>query len=120
MSAGVTTGVDAGSAGFLNYGAMKDYVFPAHRTRLLAFLQIGAVGLAANRILGGGLQDMRVIDVDRTADAIKANPGFFFGVKVRMHLGVMAMWHLPPIFHWPIIRRGHWRMSNNLSPVIRF
>ena len=45
LSAGVTTGVDAGSAGFLNYGAMRDYVFPAHRTRLLAFLHIGAVGL---------------------------------------------------------------------------
>jgi dihydroorotase len=92
LSAGVTTGVDAGSAGFLNYGAMKDYVFPAHRTRLLAFLHIGAVGLAANRILGGGLQDMRVIDVDRTADAIKANPGFFFGVKVRMHLDAVSHW----------------------------
>ena len=49
LSSGVTTGVDAGSSGFLNYGAMRDYVFPAHRTRLLAFLHIGAVGLAANR-----------------------------------------------------------------------
>ena len=92
LSAGVTTGIDAGSAGFLNYGAMKDYVFPAHRTRLLAFLHIGAVGLAVNRILGGGLQDIRVIDVDRTADAIKTNPGFFFGVKVRMHVDAVAHW----------------------------
>ena len=60
---------------------MKDYVFPAHRTRLLAFLHIGAIGLAVNRILGGGLQDMRVIDVDRTAEAIQRNPGFFFGLR---------------------------------------
>ena len=45
LSAGATTGVDAGSSGFLNLGAMRDYVFPAHRTRLLAFLHIGAVGL---------------------------------------------------------------------------
>ena len=51
LSAGATTGVDAGSSGFLNLGAMRDYVFPAHRTRLLAFLHIGAVGLAANRVL---------------------------------------------------------------------
>jgi dihydroorotase len=93
LSAGATTGVDAGSAGFLNYGAMKDYVFPAHRTRLLAFIHIGAVGLAANRILGGGLHDMRIIDVDRTADAIKSNPGFFFGVKVRMHVDAVAHWN---------------------------
>ena len=51
LSAGVTTGVDAGSSGFLNYGAMRDYVFPAHKTRLVAFIHIGAVGLAANRVL---------------------------------------------------------------------
>ena len=92
LAAGVTTAVDAGSSGFLNYGAMKDYVFPAHRTRLLAFIHIGAVGLAANRVLGGGLHDLRVIDVDRTADAIKTNPGFFFGVKVRMHYDAVARW----------------------------
>ena len=92
LSAGVTTGVDAGSSGFLNYGAMKDYVFPAHRTRLLAFCHIGAVGLAANRVLGGALHNMRVIDVDETAQAIKTNPGFFFGVKVRMHIDAVAHW----------------------------
>ncbi|MCI0787478.1 MAG: amidohydrolase family protein [Chloroflexi bacterium] len=95
LSAGTTTGVDAGSAGFLNYGAMRDYVFPAHRTRLLAFLHIGAVGLAANRVLGGALHDMRVIDVDQTADAIKDNPGFCFGVKVRMHYNAVARWNAP-------------------------
>lgn len=93
LSSGVTTGVDAGSAGFLNYGAMRDYVFPAHRTRLLAFLHIGAVGLAANRVLGGGLHDMRIIDVARTVRAIKDNPGFMFGVKVRMHYDAVAHWN---------------------------
>ena len=46
------SGVDAGSAGFLNYSAMRDYVFPAHRTRLLAFLHVSGIGLAANRVLG--------------------------------------------------------------------
>jgi len=92
LSAGVTTGVDAGSSGCMNYGAMKDYVFPAHKTRLLAFIHIGSVGLAANRVLGGGLHDLRIIDVDRTADAIKGNPGLFFGVKVRMHYDAVARW----------------------------
>ena len=95
LSAGVTTGVDAGSAGFLNLGAMRDYVFPAHRTRLLAFLHIGAVGLAANRVLGGGLQDLRIIDVDQTADAVKANPGFLFGIKVRMEHDAVSHWDAP-------------------------
>ena len=57
LSSGTTTGVDAGSAGFLNYPAMRDYVFPVHRTRLLAFLHVGPVGLALNGVLGGGLHD---------------------------------------------------------------
>ena len=92
LSSGTTTGVDAGSAGFLNYPAMRDYVFPAHRTRLLAFLHVGAVGLAVNGVLGGGLHDLKVIDVDRTADHIKQNPGFCFGVKVRMHMNAVAYW----------------------------
>ena len=93
LSSGTTTGVDAGSAGFQNYMAMRDYVFPAHKTRLLAFLHIGGVGLALNRLLGGGLHDMRIIDVDQTADAIKSNPGFCFGVKVRMHVNAVAYWN---------------------------
>ena len=93
LGSGVTTGVDAGSAGFLNYGAMRDYVFPAHRTRLLAFLHIGAVGLAANGVLGGGLHDMRIIDVAQTVQAIRENPGFVFGVKVRMHYNAVARWN---------------------------
>lgn len=93
LSSGTTTGVDAGSAGFLNYSAMRDYVFPAQRTRLLAFLHIGGVGLAVNRLLGGGLHDMRIIDVDQTAAAIKDNPGFCFGVKVRMHVNAVAYWN---------------------------
>ena len=93
LSSGTTTGVDAGSAGFLNYTAMRDYVFPAHRTRLLAFLHVSGIGLAANRVLGGGLHDMRVIDVDETVNAIKSNPGFCFGVKVRMHINAVAYWN---------------------------
>ena len=93
LSSGTTTGVDAGSAGFQNYQAMRDYVFPAHRTRLLAFLHIGGVGLGLNRLLGGELRDMEVIDVDQTADTIKSNPGFCFGVKVRMHVDAVAYWN---------------------------
>ena len=93
LSSGTTTGIDAGSAGFVNYAAMRDYVFPAHRTRLLAFLHVSGVGLANNRLLGGGLHDMRMIDVDQTSDAIKENPGFCFGVKVRMHFNAVATWN---------------------------
>ena len=92
LSAGVTTGIDAGSAGWANYMTMRDYVFAAKRTRLLAFLHIGAVGLVLNHVLGGELWDMRVADPDRTADTIKENPGFLLGVKVRMDANAVTYW----------------------------
>jgi dihydroorotase len=71
---------------------MRDYVFPSKRTRLLAYLHIGAIGLALNPVVGGELQDVRLVDVDRTADAIKENPGFLIGVKVRMFVNAMPHW----------------------------
>ena len=89
---GVTTGVDAGSAGYLNYKAMRDYVFPNHKTNLLCFLHISAIGLAPNRILGGGLHDMNIINVEETTRTIMENRGFCFGVKVRMHYNAVAYW----------------------------
>ena len=92
LSAGVTTGVDAGSAGWANYRAMRDYVFPASRVRLLAFLHIGAVGQILNPVLGGELQDIRLADPDLTAEAIKENPGFLVGVKVRMFVNSVSHW----------------------------
>ena len=92
LPAGVTTGIDGGSAGWANYRAMRDYVFPSRKTRLLAFLHIGAIGLALNPVVGGELQDVRYVDVDRTADTIKDNPGFLLGVKVRMFVNSMPPW----------------------------
>ena len=92
LPSGVTTGLDAGSAGFANYGAMRDYVFPTQRIRLLALLHIGAVGLAHSRVVGGELRDLRLIDVAATAEAVRANPGFVLGVKVRMQRDAVAHW----------------------------
>ena len=92
LPAGVTTGIDGGSAGWANYRAMRDYVFPSRKTRLLAFLHIGAIGLALNPVVGGELQDVRYVDPDRTADTIKENPGFLLGVKVRMYVNSMPPW----------------------------
>ena len=92
LPSGVTTGLDAGSAGFANYGAMRDYVFPAHRVRLLALLHISAVGLAPSRAVGGELRDLRLIDADATAGEIRAHPGFLLGVKVRMERNAVSHW----------------------------
>ena len=72
LEAGCTTGVDAGSAGWANYRAMKDYIFPTKDVRLLAFIHIGATGILLNGVVGGELQDIRHANVDRTVDTIKS------------------------------------------------
>lgn len=91
-SGGVTTAVDAGSAGWTNYRTMRDYIVPTKVTRVLAFLHIGATGLLLNQVVGGELQDIRHADPDRAADAIKENPGYLVGVKVRMQLNAVSHW----------------------------
>ena len=90
LPAGVTTAIDTGSAGWANYMAMRDYVFPAMKTRLLAFLHICATGLSLMRPLGGELHDIRLADSDRTADAIKENPRLLVGVKVRIDASAVS------------------------------
>ncbi len=84
---GVTTAVDAGTAGYLNFNGFRDYAVPAHRdrVRLLGFLHIGAMGLAMNTITGGELLDARFIAPDETAQTVRDNRGVLLGVKVRMH-----------------------------------
>ncbi|MBI2871677.1 MAG: amidohydrolase/deacetylase family metallohydrolase [Chloroflexi bacterium] len=92
LPSGVTTAVDGGTAGWANFPAMRDYVFPAQKVRLLAFLHIGALGLAPNRAVGGELRDIRLVDPDHTAETVRQNRGLLLGVKVRMHVEAVAYW----------------------------
>jgi dihydroorotase len=88
---GVTTAVDAGSAGYLNVAGFCAYAVPAHRdrVRLLAFLHVGAVGLTLNPIAGGELLDPRLIAPEETAQTIAAHRDVLLGVKVRMHFAAV-------------------------------
>jgi dihydroorotase len=51
LANGVTTVVDAGSAGWTTLLGLRDYVIPTYRTRVYAFLHISATGLTVNRIM---------------------------------------------------------------------
>ena len=84
LPAGVTTALDAGTAGWTNYRAMLNYVFRAKKTRLLALLHISAVGLGPLNVVGGELQDLRYADSERTAEAVSRRRDRLVGVKVRM------------------------------------
>ena len=92
LPAGVTTAVDAGTAGWANYKTMRDFIVPTKLTRVLACLHIGATGLLLHEAVGGELRDLSHADPDRTADAIKENPGYLVGVKIRMAHDAVSYW----------------------------
>ena len=86
LAHGVTTVVDAGSAGWRTLGAFRDYVIPTYRSRVLAFVHLSATGLVINRIMPE-LADIRFAEVEDAARAVKENPGLALGIKVRIAHG---------------------------------
>ncbi|HEY4202123.1 MAG TPA: amidohydrolase/deacetylase family metallohydrolase [Devosiaceae bacterium] len=93
---GVTTIVDAGSAGEGNFIGLREFIIePAHEN-IYAFLNLGSIGLVAcNRVTE--LQDMRSIDLDRTIATIKANRDVIVGLKVRASAVISGGWDLVPL-----------------------
>jgi dihydroorotase len=83
---GVTTVIDAGSAGWMTFAGFRDYVIPTYRTRVLAFLHVGATGLAINRVMPE-LAAIRFAQPEETARVVSENPGLLLGVKVRIAHG---------------------------------
>ncbi|HBQ35218.1 MAG TPA: amidohydrolase/deacetylase family metallohydrolase, partial [Ochrobactrum anthropi] len=61
---GVTTLVDAGSAGEANFHGFREYIIEPSKERIKAFLNLGSIGLVAcNRV--PELRDINDIDRDR-------------------------------------------------------
>ncbi len=83
---GVTTVVDAGSAGWMTLPGLRDYVIPTYRTRVYAFLHIGATGLTINRITPE-LGDITFAQVEEAARAVTENRALVLGIKVRIAHG---------------------------------
>lgn len=79
---GVTTWIDAGSAGAMNLQGLREYIAERSAVRILAFMNISCLGLI------GPDFELRVIDLcdpdifRRVADR---NRDFVIGVKVRIH-----------------------------------
>lgn len=93
---GVTTMVDAGSAGEANFHGFREYVIEPARENIYAFLNIGSIGLVAcNRV--SELIDMRSIDIDRTIATVEANRDVIVGLKVRASHVVTGGWDLTPV-----------------------
>jgi dihydroorotase len=88
---GVTTLVDAGSAGEANFHGLREHVMESARETIYAFLNIGSIGLVAcNRV--SELIDMRSVDLDRTVAVIEANRDRIVGVKCRASAVITGTW----------------------------
>src|SRR5436309_5493518 len=78
---GVTTWVDAGSAGAYSFPGFRRYAVEASRTHLFAFLHISSIGLIARTYESSNLD---YCDVELAATIIEANRDVILGIKVRM------------------------------------
>ena len=79
VRAGVTTVVDAGSAGCYTFGGFPEYVAPKAKTRIICMLHISRTGLSFQPEISG----REDIDFDETVSVIRANKPLIQGVKVR-------------------------------------
>ena len=77
--AGVTTVVDAGSAGCYSFGGFPEHVVPNAKTRVVCMLHISRVGLNYQP----EISSRHDIDLEETIRVILANKPLIQGVKIR-------------------------------------
>jgi dihydroorotase len=86
---GVTTAVDAGTTGFINFEEFRRHGIEGGRIRVLAFLNIAAGGIPTP--MAGELMDLRMARPHEAAETVLAHPDVLLGVKVR--IGTMSGSH---------------------------
>jgi dihydroorotase len=87
LARGVTTVLDAGSSGALTFPGFRKFVIDVSRTRVLALLNISALGMVPGQetpIELGELEDLRFCDVPLAVKIMEANRDRIMGVKVRL------------------------------------
>ena len=82
IARGVTTAVDAGSAGFPSIAGLRKYVIDTSATRLYALLDIGALGTVVS--VKDAMKNLEWVDPQMTAKAAIANKPAVIGIKVRL------------------------------------
>ena len=82
IAKGVTTAVDAGSAGAATFAAFRRYVIDRAETRLYALLNISLTGMISNDI--GELEDLRHADVAQAVRVGRGNRDRIVGIKARL------------------------------------
>jgi dihydroorotase len=88
LQRGVTTAVDAGSAGASTFSGFKRYVIDVSATRIVAMLNLSAIGMAQDSGFGdeavGELEDIRWANVGRALEIARAYADVITGIKIRL------------------------------------
>ena len=86
IAKGVTTVVDAGSAGAHTFPGLRKYVINVVDTRVLALLNISVVGLSTSSWDNqwGELLDMRYVNAKLAIKTVEQNRDLIVGIKVRL------------------------------------
>ncbi len=90
---GVTTVVDAGSAGQAIFDGFPKYVIPSYRTTVFCFLHLSSVGLS----VVPELENWNEVDIDATTATIESNRDIIRGIKLRLAGTVVASAGLEPV-----------------------
>jgi dihydroorotase len=85
IAKGVTTAVDAGSAGADTFPGFRKFIIEASATRLYAQLNISSQGMLSTTM--GEFEDIRWADVGKALKTIEAHRDVILGVKVRLTRG---------------------------------
>ena len=82
--AGITTVVDAGTAGYKTFPLFKEQVIDRSKTRILSWLNVfapGMVGTAAEQ------EDMKALEIEKADETIKKYGDYIVGVKIGHYSG---------------------------------
>jgi dihydroorotase len=82
LARGVTTVVDAGTAGADNFMGFRKYIIEVSETRIFARLNISSQGMLSSAI--GELDDLKWASVPRALQVIEKHRDLILGVKVRL------------------------------------
>jgi len=82
LAKGVTTVVDAGSAGYTAIAGLRKYIASSSKTRVYALVDIGTLGLVAG--IRGAMKNLDYVKAAETAEAVRKNKPVTVGVKVRL------------------------------------
>src|SRR5712691_8714234 len=91
---GVTTAVDAGSAGASTFPGFKRYVIDVSATRVVAMLNLSTLGMAADHGARpeaiGELENIRWAAVDRALEVARAYADVITGIKIRLSTSIVG------------------------------